>query len=338
MHFVTPIPQVLVSAGEYAARPGSCRKPPGARYIESSKEGILSLRPKPPAEITIEPSLVRALLQEQHSDLAQLALIEIGEGWDNKLFRLGDDLAVRLPRRVASAALIDHEQRWLPQLAPRLPLPVPVPLRIGRPGSGFPWSWSVVPWFAGESALLAPPPDPAPMVPALGQFLRALHQPAPAEAPHNPWRGVALANRTEQVRAHVRQLNGVIDGIAVLSLWEHVVSTPSWSGPPMWIHGDLHPGNLLINDGRLSAVIDFGDLAAGDPATDLSVIWMLPPSARSMFLASTREEFNATDDDTWRRARGWALALGLAYLASSRDDEAMGALGRAMIAAALHIL
>lgn len=109
------------------------------------------------------------------------------------------------------------------------------------------------------------------------------------------------------------------------------------SGPPMWIHGDLHPGNLLISGGRLSAVIDFGDLAAGDPATDLSVIWMLPPAVRSIFMASGRGQlFNATDDDTWTRARGWALALGLAYLAGSRDDEAMAALERAVIDAVLH--
>jgi aminoglycoside phosphotransferase (APT) family kinase protein len=294
--------------------------------------------PKPPAEVTIEPSLVRALLQEQHPDLAQLPLIAIGEGWDNRLFRLGDALAVRLPRRAASAASIEQEQRWLPRLSPRLPLPVPVPLRIGRPGSGFPWSWSIVPWFAGESALLAPPQDPAPMVTALAHFLRALHQPAPDDAPHNPWRGVPLGTRTKKVREHVRQLNGLVDGIAVLGLWEHVVSVPSWPGPPMWIHGDLHPGNLLISGDRLSAVIDFGDLAAGDPATDLSVVWMLPRSARSIFFTSTRGQFNATDDDTWTRARGWALALGLAYLASSRDDEAMGALGRAMIDAALHAI
>jgi aminoglycoside phosphotransferase (APT) family kinase protein len=292
--------------------------------------------PKPPAEVTIEASLVRALLQEQHPNLAHMALIDIGEGWDNKLFRLGDDLAVRLPRRAASAALIEQEQRWLPRLSPRLPLPVPVPLRVGRPGSGFPWCWSVVPWFAGETALVAPPQDPAPMVAALGQFLRALHQPAPDDAPHNPWRGVPLATRTNNVREHVQQLDGLVDGIAVLSLWAHVVSAPAWSGPPMWIHGDLHPGNLLISGGRLSAVIDFGDLAAGDPATDLSVIWMLPPSTRSIFLASIRGKFNATDDDTWMRARGWAVALGLAYVASSRDDEAMGELGRAMIDAALH--
>src|SRR3954454_5037954 len=135
--------------------------------------GHMTLGSVPPAEVAIDLSMVRTLLQQQHSDLAQLALVDAGEGWDNRLVRLGDDLAVRLPRRAASAALIEHEQRWLPVLAPRLPLPVPVPLRVGRPGSGFPWSWSVVPWFAGESALVAPPQDAAPIAATLAQFLRA---------------------------------------------------------------------------------------------------------------------------------------------------------------------
>ena len=292
---------------------------------------------KPPAEVTIETSLVRALLQDQHPDLAELALIDAGEGWDNKLFRLGDDLAVRLPRRAASAVLIEQEQRWLPRLSPRLPLRVPVPLRIGRPGSGFPWSWSVVPWFPGRSALLGRPDDDlAATAVDLARFLHALHQPAPDDAPTNPWRGVPLATRTKRVLEHVRRLDGLVDGVAVLKLWEQVVSTPSWPGPPLWIHGNLHPGNLVMSGSRLSAVIDFGDLAAGDPATDLSVAWMLPPPARSIFFASAGGPFNATDNDTWRRARGWALALGLAYLASSRDDEAMGALGRTVIEAALR--
>src|SRR5205807_1749351 len=203
---------------------------------------------------------------------AHLPLIEIGEGWDNKLFRLGDDLAVRLPRRATSAALIEQEHRWLPLLSGRLPLPVPVPLRVGHSGCGFPWSWSVVPWFSGHSALLAPPEDLAATAVALGRFLCALHQPAPADAPHNPWRGVPLTTRAATLRKHLHQLDDLVDGVAVLDLWERVLSTPSWSGPPLWIQGDLHPGNLLVSDGRLSAVLDFGDLAAGDPATDLSVV------------------------------------------------------------------
>lgn len=292
---------------------------------------------KPTAEVTIDPSIVRALLQEQHADLADLPLIEVDEGWDNKLFRLGEDLSVRVPRRAASAALIEHEQRWLPQLSSRLPLPVPVPLRVGRPGCGFPWAWSVVPWFPGHSALLAQPQDPAMTAVALGRFLRALHEPAPENAPHNPWRGVPLAARTKTLEEHLQRLDGLVDRGAILGLWERVLSTPAWPGPPLWIHGDLHPGNLLVSGRRLSAVIDFGDLTAGDPATDLSVIWMLlSPSARPIFLTAARGEFDPIDDNTLMRARGWALALGLAYLANSLDDEAMAALGRATIDSALR--
>ena len=296
----------------------------------------MTTRAKPAAEVTIDTSVVRALLQEQHADLADLSLIEVGEGWDNKLFRLGDDLAVRIPRRAASAALIEHEQRWLPRLSPRLPLPVPAPLRVGRPGSGFPWSWSVVRWFPGQSALLAPPRDVATTAIALGRFLRALHQPAPEDAPHNPWRGVSLSARTQRVQDDLQQLDGLVNRDAVLRLWERALSTPPWSEPPLWIHGDLHPGNLLVSGGRLSAVIDFADLAAGDPATDLSIAWLLlPPCARQTFFTSAREEFDPLDDHTLMRARGWALALGLAYLANSRDNEAMSALGRATIDNAL---
>jgi aminoglycoside phosphotransferase (APT) family kinase protein len=297
----------------------------------------MTIESKPPAEVSIDPALARALLQEQHADLAHLALIEIGEGWDNRLFRLGDDLAVRLPRRSASAALIEQEQRWLPRLSARLPLPIPAPLRVGRPGCGFPWSWSVVPWFPGQSALVAPPEDLAATAVTLGRFLRALHEPAPEDAPRNPWRGVPLVARAKTVREHLRQLDGLVDRVAVLDLWERVLSAPRWSGPPLWIHGDLHPGNLLISGGRLSAVLDFGDLAAGDPATDLSIAWMLlPSSVRRSFLESARGPAHPLDDDTWMRARGWALALGLVYVAKSRDDEAIGALGRATIDAALN--
>ena len=291
---------------------------------------------KPPAEVSIDRSLVVALLQEQHPALAHLPLTEIGEGWDNKLFRLGDDFAVRLPRRAASAALVEQEQQWLPTLSPMLPLPVPVPIRVGRPGCGFQWPWSVVPWFPGQSALLTPPEDLAMAAVTLGRFFRALHQPAPSDAPTNPWRGVPLAVRAATVQKHLQQLDGLVDRGAVLDLWGRVLATPPWSGPPLWIHGDLHPGNLLVSEGRLSAVIDFGDLTAGDPATDLSAFWMLlPSSARRTFLTSAREEFDRLDAHTLMRARGWALALGLAYLADSRDEKAMSALGRAAIDSAL---
>ena len=241
----------------------------------------MAIAAKPPAEVVVDESLVRILLREQHPDLADFALTSIGEGWDNKLFRLGDSLVVRLPRRAASAALTEQEHRWLPELSPRLSLPIPVPLRIGRAGCGFPWSWSVVRWFAGQSALLAPPHDMPDIAAALGRFLRELHQPAPDDAPHNPWRSVPLAARTKTTHEYLDRLDGVVDRGSVLDLWERVLLAPAWPGSPVWIHGDLHPGNLLITGGRISAVLDFGDLAAGDPATDLSVMWMLlPPAAR----------------------------------------------------------
>ena len=286
--------------------------------------GDMTIGSKPPAEVTIDRALVVALLQEQHSDLADLPLSEIGEGWDNKLFRLGDDFMVRVPRRAASAALVEQEQRWLPGLSLQLPLPIPVPLRVGRPSLGFPWAWSVVPWFPGQTALVTPPADLATTAIALRRFLRALHRPAPRDAPRNPWRGVPLASRATALEQHLRRVESLVDRRAVLDLWERILATPPWSGPPVWIHGDLHPGNLMVSDGRLSAVIDFGDLTAGDPATDLSACWMLLPSpaARSTFRAVRDGESDSIDDDTWVRARGWALALGLAYLASSRDDEA----------------
>jgi aminoglycoside phosphotransferase (APT) family kinase protein len=217
-----------------------------------------------------------------------------------------------------------------------LPLPIPAPVRIGRPGCGFPWAWSVVPWFPGQNALLAPS-DPLMTAVALGHFLQLLHQPAPDDAPHNPWRSIPLAARDQGVRQHLQQLDGLVDRDSVLRLWERAVSTPLWSEPPLWIHGDLHPGNLLVADGRLSAVIDFGDLAAGDPATDLSVMWMLLPStARSAFLCSARGRYNPLDNHTLMRARGWAVALGLSWLASSRNDEVMRAIGRTAIDAALN--
>jgi len=151
---------------------------------------------KPEAEIAIDTALVRALVAEQHPDLALAPLVDVGEGWDNRLFRLGSDLVVRLPRRAASAELIDHELRWLPQLAPRLPLAVPAIQRAGRPGAGFPWNWSIASWVPGDPALHVPPRDLRATAAALGAFLRALHQSAPQDAPRNPWRGVPLADRT----------------------------------------------------------------------------------------------------------------------------------------------
>jgi aminoglycoside phosphotransferase (APT) family kinase protein len=291
-----------------------------------------------PTEVVIDIPLVQSLLLEQHRDLARLPLTQVGEGWDNAVFRLGEDLAVRLPRRAASAPMIEHEQRWLPELARRLPLPVPTPIRMGRPGSGFPWSWSVVRWLPGVTAV-AELRNPQAVAATLGGFLRALHQPAPEDAPHNPFRSIPLDARTSRLHEHLDQLGDVINRERVLRLWDRLVVTPRWAGPPTWIHGDLHPANLLLVDDQLAAVIDFGDITCGDPATDLSVMWMLlPPEHReTIFTAAGRNRSNPADEEMWRRARGWALAIGVAVVALGREGNLLAEMGKRTIASALAL-
>ena len=290
----------------------------------------------PAAEVDVDERLVRRLLAEQFPDLAELGLSPLAFGWDNAVLRLGDDLVVRLPRRQMAAALVEHEQRWLPQLADRLPLPVPVPLRSGRPSAavGYPWPWSVCPWLPGSVAAERPPHDLADAARSLGSFVRALHEPAPATAPHNPYRGVPLRSR-EPVLLEWLARPADVDGLstaAVQRRWTELAATPAWSGSPVWLHGDLHLANLLVHDGRLSAVIDFGDLTAGDPATDLFVAWQLfPPDVRPVFRAAAGD----IDDDTWRRAEGWALLMAIAYLANSADNPLMTAIGHRTLASLL---
>ena len=210
-------------------------------------------------------------------------------------------------------------------------------MRVGRAGSGFPWPWTVVRWFDGRTALDDAPRDLRTVAAALGRFFAALHQPAPDEAPENQWRSIPLDARSERLHEHLDLLKGLVDRERVLTLWYRVMAVPRWSGPRLWIHGDMHPGNLLLHDGALSAVLDFGDLTAGDPATDLSVMWMLLPSPIRPFLfaACGRDRSLIGDDHVWIRARGWALALGLAYMAHAAGDDALGGLGRRTIDAAL---
>ena len=286
---------------------------------------------KPAAEVELDTELVAALLRAQHPDLADLPIEPVASGWDNALFRVGPELLARLPRRALSVPLVEHEVRWLPRLAPRLPLPIPVPLRVGAPGGGYPWPWTLVPYFPGASALASPPEDLGAAAEALAAFVAAMHQPAPPDAPTNPHRGVPLADRTERTEAWIHQLAALIDAPAALAHWRAAVEVPGWDGPPIWLHGDLHPNNVLVHTGVVSAVIDFGDLTSGDPATDLAIAWMLlDDPARAAFRAQLEP-----DEATWARGRGWALSLGLAYLAHARDDAAFGRAGLATIEACL---
>lgn len=293
--------------------------------------------PKPAAELDVDAALVRALLDEQFPDLASLPLALVASGWDNAIFRLGDELAVRLPRRELAASLVTHEQRWLPELAAALPLPIPAPVRAGTPSPalGYPWHWSVCPWLPGTSALSRHLSDPLAEATRLGRFVAAMHHPAPPDAPRNPFRGIPLADRTARLHETVERLHDLVDVAAVTSTWDAVVATAPWAGPPLWLHGDLHPDNVLVDErGRITAVIDFGDMTSGDPATDFAIAWMLfgdDARARDAFRAAA-----GVDDDTWTRGRAWALALGVAILAGSADDEAYTRLGHRAISAAVR--
>jgi len=290
---------------------------------------------EPPTEVEVTEALVRGLLAEQHPDLADRDLVHLDAGWDNEIFRLGPDLLVRLPRRSVAAPLIESEQRWLPDLAPHLPLPISVPVRTGVPSAAYPWHWSVSRWFPGRSALTEPPADPAAAAEQLGRFVACLHRPAPSGYPANPYRGIPLAGRDELTRSAIVQVDrdqpGSIDAASALACWEHHLALEPWGGPALWLHGDLHPHNVIVHEGAVAAVIDFGDITAGDPATDLAIAWMLfAPGIRPVLRAAS-----GVDETTWERARGWALALGLAYLASPVSSAGFRALGRSTVAAAL---
>lgn len=287
----------------------------------------------PAAEVDIDDALVRRLLVSQCPQWASLPLRPLANGWDNVIYRLGDELSVRLPRRELAVFTAKHEQRALPELAARLPLPVPVPLHAGHPDPGYPWPWSVCRWVPGEAALFSAVDDLADTARTLGAFIAALHQPAPEDAPHNPYRGGPLAERAPFASERIELLASEIDGSRARALLEDALDAPVHTGPPIWVHGDLHPGNLLVVNGRLSGVIDFGDVSGGDPATDFFVAWMLfPPELRPAFTMAA----GGIDDAGWRRARGWALVMALALLAGSADNPPYAALGRRTLEAVLN--
>jgi aminoglycoside phosphotransferase (APT) family kinase protein len=287
---------------------------------------------KPTAEIALAEGQVRALLATQFPDLAGLSLRLVAEGWDNSVWRLGDLLAVRLPRRAAAAEQIRHEQQVLPLLAPRATVPVPQPLRMGEPQGPMPWAWSVVPWFPGRVMLELPRESRHGGGAALGRFLRGIHVPALAPAPANPVRGVPLSDRAEVV---TRRLAGglVPRSDELRAVWADALSAPVFDRAAVWLHGDLHPGNIIVSDSdddrsSLTAVVDFGDVTAGDPATDLAAAWLcFGPDGRRAF----RTAYGDDDAALWLRARGWAAVIASALCESSADDPPMARLGRETI-------
>jgi aminoglycoside phosphotransferase (APT) family kinase protein len=256
---------------------------------------------------SITPELVSRLVAAQFPQWAHLpvAAVEL-DGWDNTTFRLGGDLSVRLPSADGYVLQVDKEHRWLPVLARHLPLPIPEPLAKGVPGSGFPRPWSVYRWRRGEHATVERVSDLDRLATDLGDFLAALYAIDPAGGPpsgrHNFFRGGPLTTYDRETRQAIATLEDELDPDAATEVWEAALAA-TWHGPPVWIHGDVTAANLLVVDGRLSAVIDFGCSGVGDPACDLTIAW-------TFFFGESRDTFRnrlPLDDGTWVRGRGWAL-------------------------------
>lgn len=289
-------------------------------------------------EVHTDASLVRSLLAVQFPQWADLPIVRVrSAGTDNALYRLGDELVARLPRRERSAGTLRKEHRWLPRLGPHLPVAVPVPLAAGRPASGYPFEWSVYAWLDGEDATVEPFTDPDRLAADLARFVAALQRLDPAGGPrpgeHNFFRGAPLAARDATTRASIDGLGDGIDADTVTAAWEAALRVPGWERPPVWIHGDLDARNLLAVEGRLSAVIDWGGLGVGDPACDVMVAWKaLSPDARDAFRAAL-----SVDDATWARARGWVLSQALVALAyyTPRTNPVLVAEARRWLAEAL---
>ncbi|MBV1937088.1 aminoglycoside phosphotransferase family protein [Streptomyces sp. BV286] len=289
-----------------------------------------------PDELDIDEALVGRLVAEQFPEWAGLPVKQVvSAGTENAMYRLGDDMVVRLPRLPRGAREVDKEQRWLPRLAPHLPLAVPVPLAKGAPGQGYALPWGVFRWLDGDTVHDAPLGGRAALADAavaLGRFVAALRKADAAGGPPS-WRGGPLTD-DDEMRAAIRDLSadGTVDGDTVAAVWEDALRLPQWAGDPVWLHGDLLPGNLLAKEGRLSAVIDFGGLGTGDPAADVLAGW-------AVFTAGTRPLFREAaevDDATWARGRGWALHFGLVADHHYRvTNPVLAAVGRRAVAEVL---
>ena len=266
-------------------------------------------------ELEIDVPLVSRLVATQFPQWTDLPIKPLDPGgWDNRSFHLGERMIIRLPSAEAYAAQVKKEHRWLPRLAPFLPLPIPIPLGLGEPALGYPWHWSIHRWLDGETASLERIADLREFAVMLAEFLAALQRidaaGGPAAGAHNFYRGGSLKTYDSETREAVTALGDRIDVDAVTQVWEAALAS-TWRHTPVWVHGDVAAGNLLVSGGRLSAVIDFGSSGVGDPACDLSIAWTL-------FHGKSREAFRATiplDHATWARARGWTLWKALIVLA-----------------------
>lgn len=284
----------------------------------------------------IDAGLVRRLVAGQFPPWGGLAVrpVEV-DGWDNRTYRLGEEMTVRLPTAAGYAAAVAKENEWLPKLAPSLPVAVPPVLGMGAPAEGYPFPWSIRGWLPGRTADPARIADLSGFAVAVGEFVLALQRCGTAGAPpageHSFFRGTPPAHYDEETRRCLAALRGRTDTDAAAAVWKAALAA-EWHGTPVWFHGDIASGNLLVVDGELSAVIDFGTSGVGDPACDLVIAW-------TMFTGDSRDAFRRTvaqDDATWARARGWALWKALLVLAGCADtDPAQAAVQRHVIAEVL---
>jgi aminoglycoside phosphotransferase (APT) family kinase protein len=273
----------------------------------------------------IDDALVRRLVTAQFPQWKALPVRSVETpGWDNKTFHLGEHMIVRMPQAAVYAAQVEKEHRWLPQLAPLLPLQIPTPLARGKPADGYPWGWSVYRWIEGETATPERVGDLKGFANGLADFLIALQRidttDGPRPGPHNFYRGGSLTTYDADVRQAIAVLKGKLDTEAATEVWDMALNT-TWDHPSVWIHGDVSAGNLLMHKGRLSAIIDFGMVGVGDPACDLSVAWTL-------FGGESRRAFRAMlplDPGTWARGRAWTLWKALIVAAGLTETNAVEA-------------
>ncbi|MFF4383152.1 aminoglycoside phosphotransferase family protein [Kitasatospora sp. NPDC001547] len=294
---------------------------------------MASSRKLHPDELDIDEALVGRMVAEHFPQWAGLPVEPVlPAGTSNAMYRLGPELVVRVPRIPGVVEEIAKEDLWLRRLAPRLPVPVPVPLAVGGPVDGCPWPWSVLRWLDGTTPDPGRIAEPLLLAADLAAFVTAIRRIDPTGAPA-AYRSESLAERDAATRTAVAAVPDLVDAAAVTAAWEHALRAPAPAGPPVWIHGDLQPGNLLVDpDGRLGAVIDFGCAGLGEPAVDLIPAWyVLPAAARTAFRTAV-----AADDATWDRARGWALSIALLEVAYYRDsDRRMTGIARRVVAEVL---
>jgi aminoglycoside phosphotransferase (APT) family kinase protein len=273
-----------------------------------------------PQRIAVDADQVRRLVADQFPTFVDLPVEPVADGgWDNWTFHLGTDMLVRLPSAAEYALAVDKEHRWLPALAARLPLPIPTPLAKGRPGAGYPFPWSIYRWLDGEPATVDRISDPRRFALDLAEFLAALQSVDTADGPqpgiHNWFRGGTLRTYEERLHHALTELDGHVDAELAREIWASALDA-RWDGVDRWFHGDVAQGNLLLADGQLAAVIDFGTCGVGDPACDLAIAWTL-------VTADGRQAFRkrlSVDETAWARGRGWALWKTLVNYSYTFDD------------------